>query len=288
MTRLVILAGAHKTASSHIQHSLLGSAPALSDLGIAVIGPKTMRKDLTPFSQLLRDGMTAEVVRAGADGFLKHFGRNSDTIALMDENILGGTDRKMLMRRKKLYPWAHTRVARLLQLFEGHDIELAIATRNPATFLPSCWSESLHHGRYDNFESFTAGFDPTDKNWTRLVDRILTTCPSLKLTLWRYEDFGALGTRLYAHLLKQGADQAINPDPQIRRAGLSQRAADWFQAQDTRDKATVQEARARFPKTGPETAFNPWSDDERATLERSYKRDIARLADRDGVTLLQP
>ncbi|MEO0773373.1 MAG: hypothetical protein AAFZ04_09355 [Pseudomonadota bacterium] len=288
MTRLVILAGAHKTASSHIQHSLLGSAPALNDLGIAVIGPKTMRRDLTPFSQLLRDGMTEEVVRAGADGFLKHHGGEADTIALMDENILGGTDRKMLMRRKKLYPWAHTRVARLLHLFEGHDVELALATRNPATFLPSCWSESLHHGRYDDFDSFMTGFDATDKIWTRLVDRILTTCPSLNVTLWRYEDFGALGTSLYARLLKPGADSAVTPDPDIRRAGLSQQAADWFQAQDSRDKATVQEARARFPKTGPENAFSPWSEAERAALNKSYKRDINRLADRDGVTLLIP
>ncbi|MEL7253613.1 MAG: hypothetical protein AAGL23_05520 [Pseudomonadota bacterium] len=288
MTRLVILAGAHKTASSHIQHSLLGSAASLARLGVAVVGPKTMRRDLTPFSQLLRDGMTEEVVRAGADGFLKHHGGEADTIALMDENILGGTDRKMLMRRKKLYPWAHTRVARLLHLFEGHDTHLAIATRNPATFLPSCWSESLHHGRYDDFDSFMTGFDATDKIWTRLVDRILTTCPTLKLTLWRYEDFPALGTSLYAQLLKPGAGNAVRPDPQIRRAGLSQQAADWFQAQDTRDTATVQEARSRFPKTGPENAFNPWSDDERATLDRTYKRDIARLADRPGVTLLQP
>ncbi len=288
MTRLVLLAGAHKTASSHIQHSLLGSAPALNELGIAVIGPKTMRKDLTPFSQLLRDGMTAQVVRAAAAGFLKHHGGDADTIALMDENILGGTDRKMLMRRKKLYPWAHTRVARLLQLFEDHDVDLALATRNPATFLPSCWSESLHHGRYDDFDSFVAGFDPSDKIWTRLVDRIMTTCPSLNLTLWRYEDFPALGTSLYAHLFKPGADTAVHPDPDIRRAGLSQNAADWFQAQEIRDKATVQEARARFPKTGPQNAFNPWSDEERATLDKGYKRDIARLADRDGVTLLTP
>ncbi|MEM6896682.1 MAG: hypothetical protein AAF576_04845, partial [Pseudomonadota bacterium] len=83
--------------------------------------------------------MTPEVVRAGADGFLQHHGGDADTVALMDENILGGTDRKMLLRKTRLYPWAPGRMARLLDLFDGHDVQLALATRNPATFFPSCW-----------------------------------------------------------------------------------------------------------------------------------------------------
>ena len=286
--RLVILAGAHKTASSHIQHSLLGSQEALGGLGIAVIGPKIMRQDLTPFSQLLRDGMTPAVVRAGADGVLAHHGGSADTVVLMDENILGGTDRKMLMRKSRLYPWAPRRVARLLELFDGHEITLAIATRNPATFLPSCWSESLHHGRYDDFDSFVQGFDPTNKVWTGLIDRVQDTCPDLNLALWRYEDYAELGQSLFARLLKPQAAEVVTLDPQVRRAGLSQRAADWFQAQSTRDKDTVQEARKRFPKTGPDSAFCPWTTDELATLTRCYKRDLARLADRKRVTLLHP
>ncbi|MEO0751291.1 MAG: hypothetical protein AAFY25_05770 [Pseudomonadota bacterium] len=286
--RLVILAGAHKTASSHVQHSLLGSEAALRHLGIAVIGPKTLRQDLTPFSQLLRDGMTPQVVRAGADGFLSHYGGQASTVVLMDENILGGTDRKMLMRKSRLYPWAPRRVARLLELFEGHEIELAISVRNPATFLPSCWSESLHHGRYDDFNTFIQGFDPTGKVWSGLIDRITQTAPNIRLTLWRYEDLSALGPSLYAQLLQPEAADTVHPDPEVRRAGLSQHAADWFQAQTTRDKTTVQEARKLFPKIGPETAFVPWTDDELTALTRSYDRDIRRLTERSGITVLRP
>lgn len=286
--RLVILAGAHKTASSHLQHSLLGSAEALQKIGIAVVGPKTMRRDLIPFSQLLRDGMTAEVVRAGADGFLAHYGADADTVVLMDENILGGTDRKMLMRRSRLYPWGPRRLARLVELFEGHDIELGLAVRNPATFLPSCWSESLLHGRFDDFETFVQGFDPTGKTWTGLVGRLSEANPGLPMTIWRYEDYNTLGPSLFARLLKPKAAEAVRPDPQRRRAGLSQKAAEWFQAQTNRDEATVQDARQRFPKTGPETAFSPWSEEEQAALTQSYRRDMAKLAAHEGVTILSP
>ncbi|MEO0748982.1 MAG: hypothetical protein AAFZ10_11485 [Pseudomonadota bacterium] len=284
--RLVIFAGAHKTASSHLQHSLLGSQTALADLGIAAIGPKTMRQDLTPLSQLLRDGMTPEVVRAGADGFLQHHGGDADTVALMDENILGGTDRKMLLRKTRLYPWAPGRMARLLDLFDGHDIQLALATRNPATFFPSCWGESLHHGRYDDFADYIRGFDPARPIWTELTDRLKETCPTLKIMLWRYEDYAQLGPALFGHLLKPEAENAVQLDPKIRRAGLSQRAAEWFQTQETRGKDIVQEARQRYPKTGPETAYVPWSGEELAQITASYDHDLTQARQRDGVILL--
>lgn len=286
--RLVIFAGAHKTASSHLQHSLLGSEAALQELGIAVIGPKTMRQDLTPFSQLLRDGMTPEVVRSGADGFLQHYGGDADTVVLMDENILGGTDRRMLMRKTKLYPWAPRRVARLLELFEGHDIQLALSTRNPATFLPSCWSESLLHGRYDDFAEYMRGFDPTRHNWTALIKRITQTCPGLNITLWRYEDYTELGSSLFGQILKPGAETVVQLDPKIRRAGLSQHAAEWFQTQAARGKDTVQEARQRFPKTGPESAYLPWSAGELAKITASYEQDLVGADGHDGVILLKP
>lgn len=285
---LVILAGAHKTASSHVQHTLLGSAQALNRLGIAVLGPKTMRMDLTPFSQLLRDGMTPEVVRAGAGGFLAHHAGDADTVVLMDENILGGTDRKMLMRKSRLYPWGPRRVSRLVQLFEHAQITLAIAIRNPSTFLPSCWSESLHHGRYDDFDRFVQGFDPSGPVWSGLVDRIRDVNPNVPMTLWRYEDYPAFGSSLFTHFLKPGVADVVQMDPEIRRAGLSQQAAEWFQAQTIRDKATVRAARQRFPKAGPETAYCPWSDQQSDAFRKSYDRDCEDLKNRPGVTLLRP
>ncbi len=286
--RLVILAGAHKTASSHLQHSLLASQDALSDVGVALIGPKNMRQDLTPFSQLLHDGMTPGIVQAGVAGFLDHYSGTADTVALMDENILGGTDRKMLMRKGRLYPWAPRRIARLLHLLDGQDVTLTIAVRNPATFLPSCWSESLHHRRHLDFKSFTQGFDAATDIWSALVDRILTAAPGTRLTLWRYEDYDALWPSLFDTLLKPAATPLITPDPQRRRTGLSAKAAAWFQAQPVQDKTTVHEARERFPKTGPQDAYIPWTDDELAALNAAYEKDITQLMARDDVTVLRP
>lgn len=286
--RLVILAGAHKTASSHLQHSLLAAEAELKAHGIALVGPKTMRQDLTPFSQLLRDGMTPEVVTAGANGFLDHYGGDADTIVLMDENILGGTDRKMLLRKTRLYPWAPRRIARLLQLFGDHRVDIAFAVRNPATFLPSCWSESLLHGRYSDFRGFLQCFDATGAFWGGLVDRVRAAAPNTELKLWRYEDYGTLGQALFASLLKPQAAEIVKPDEHVRRPGLSAAAAEWFQAQDNLDKDKVQEARKRFPKTGPETAFVPWSASELRALNESYDQDITAIAAIEGVHLLRP
>lgn len=286
--RITLLAGAHKTASSHLQHSLLDAQDVLRDMGIAVIGPKTIRRDLTPFSQLLRDGVSPEVVRAGANGFLDHHCGAAGQVLLMDENLLGGTDRKMLLRTTRLYPWAPRRVERLLDLLHGHHIDLALAIRNPATFLPSCWSESLRLGGSDDFSAFIQGVDLTKLAWSGFIDRLRDTLPELRLTLWRYEDYCALGPALYAHLLTPEAAQVITHDPKRRRPGLSQKAADWIAAQANVDKGTVQKARKRFPKTTPQDAFVPWTKAEHDAISKNYDQDVARLHARKDITLLQP
>lgn len=285
---LVILVGAHKTASSHLQHSLLGSQRALAEHGIAVIGPKTMRQDLTPMTRLIRDGMTPEVVQAAGHAFLDYHGGDAETIVLMDENILGGTERKMLLRRARIYPNAPYRIKRLTKIFEGHNLQIGLATRNPASFLPSCWGESLRHGETGNFEDYVADFDPTLKIWTGLLQRVAKRTGDIPITLWRYEDYRTLGPALFTQLFKKDVTEAVTPEAEVRRPGLSQRAADWFQAQEKRNKATSREARRLFPKEGGEKAFSPWSDEQIATLTESYERDIAKAQTIDSVALVRP
>lgn len=102
--RITLLAGAHKTASSHLQQSLMEAEARLRPHGIALVPPKTMRRDLAPLWQLLRDGTSPEILRAAAEGFLQLHGGESRHLVLMDENALGSTDAKMLFKKRRLYP----------------------------------------------------------------------------------------------------------------------------------------------------------------------------------------
>lgn len=284
--RLLFLAGAHKTASSHLQASLTGSAAALRQIGVAPVPPRAMREDLTPVAQLIRAGVAPQVGQGAAEAFLALHAGDARRVVLMDENILGSTDRKMLMRKKRLYPWAHLRLARLLELFPGHDIEIGLALRSPASFLPSCWSESLHHGPIRPFAEFMRGIEPAELRWSRLLERLQAAAPQARITVWRYEDYARLGPRLHAGLLGPEAAARVTPVERVMRRGLSARAVDWLMRQPAPDREALRAARKQYPKAGAEDAFDPWSAQERRALEQAYAEDLRHMARLPGVVCL--
>lgn len=274
--RLVFLLGAHKTASSHLQARLLEAGPALRARGTAAIAPKIMRADLTPLTHLPRQGVSDEIGIAAAEAFLRLHAGDARRVLLMDENILGSTDRKMLMRKKKLYPWAHLRLPRFLALFPGHDIALGLAIRNPATFLPSCWSESLHHGAVEPFGAFIKGIAPERLRWSQLLERLHEAAPQARLVVWRYEDYGALGPRLPAALA--GAEAGDIPSVErIMRPGLSAEAAGWLFRQPAPDRDALLTARKKFPKAKGAAAFCPWTAERKSALDAGYAEDLRRI-----------
>ncbi len=285
--RLVFLLGAHKTASSHLQASLLGAQAALRARGTAAIDPKTMRADLTPLTHLPRQGVSDVIGIAAADAFLRLHAGDARRVLLMDENILGSTDRKMLMRKKKLYPWAHLRLPRFLALFPGHDIALGLAIRNPSTFLPSCWSESLHHGALQPFDAFVKGIEPERLRWSNLLERLHEAAPSARFVVWRYEDYSALGPRLPAALAGTETGE-IHPVERIMRPGLSAEAAQWLFRQPDPDRDALLTARKKFPKTEGAAAFDPWTAERASALDAAYAEDLRHIDSLPWIRRLAP
>lgn len=286
--RLVFLVGAHKTASSHLQQSLLDAQAALTAHGVAIVPPKTVRADLTPVSALVRDGISPEIGHGAGAAFLPLHAGDAGTVILMDENILGSTDRKMLMRKTRLYPWAHHRLGRILALFPDHDIEIGLAIRSPATFLPSCWSESLHHGPYEPFRRFIKNIDPLALSWAALADRLHEASPQARMIVWRYEDYPALFPQLAARLLGPDAAAQVTPVDRVMRPGLSAEAADWLARETAPDKDAVLSARKRFPKKDGVPGLDPWKPADHAAMATAYQADIAKLAARPHVDLVTP
>lgn len=286
--RLVFLVGAHKTASSHLQQSLLDAGAALAAHDVALVPPKAVRADLTPVSALVRDGISPEIGQAAGAAFLSLHGGTAATVILMDENILGSTDRKMLMRKTRLYPWAHHRLGRIISLFTGHDIEIGLAIRSPATFLPSCWSESLHHGPYEPFRRYIKNIDPLALSWSALADRLHEAAPQTRMIAWRYEDYPALFPQLTTRLLGPAASTQVTPVDRVMRPGLSAEAADWLARETTPDKDAVLAARKRFPKKDGAPGLDPWKPADHAAMTRAYTADIADLAAKPHVDLITP
>ena len=83
-----------------------------------------------------------------------------------------------------MYEQAEAKIHALHQLFPDDEIELSLALRNPATFLPVAFAES----KAATPKTYLQSLHPTQIRWSDLVRRIQGLFPMTQLTVWCNED----------------------------------------------------------------------------------------------------
>jgi len=94
----------------------------------------------------------------------------------------------------------------LLSLFPDDEIEICLALRDPATFVPEVYAKS----KAVTFKAFMKGYHPALIRWSDLISRIRNTAPQCKLTVWCNEDTPLLWPRLIRYLSGVPSDTTID------------------------------------------------------------------------------
>ncbi|WP_223637623.1 hypothetical protein [Rhodobacter sp. TJ_12] len=288
---IALLAGAHKTASTHLQATILAARERLAAEGVGVIGPQEVRAHLRP--AILPDNRSPAEVMALARATLDHLCPGARHVVIMEENILGNTGRNMLLGKGGLiYPFATRRLRDALAAFAGAEVRVGMAIRNPARFLVSCWSEQLAFGPWQPFRSFVAGTPPDMPRWRWLANRMQKATDTV--TIWTYEDYPAVLPQIidWATGLR-GFGATVTPYEMQLRPGLSQRAADFLHAKMLADpnrdhKLVLRRARKAAPVEGGYPKFQPWSAEEQARFDDIYADDLLDLATAERINWLTP
>ncbi|MDO6730348.1 hypothetical protein Q4577_09975 [Marinovum sp. 2_MG-2023] len=286
--RLTFLIGAHKTASTHLQRSLVANRAALAPEGVGVIGPMPIGADILPLSNLLRGRADPALLALAADGFLTKQAGDAADIVLMNENIVSPTlAPDMGLDDNQFYKFAPGRLKRVLQLFPDHDIRVGMAIRSPDSFLVSAWQENMKGHAFRPFRNYLGQTDVTQLSWWKLVKRLRQAIGDTPLFLWRYEDYPAVVPTVLTHCIGAAAakvtmqDSAANP-------GFSAAALEFLARQGQVTKETTADALARFPKGRENPPFQPWNDAELRAMSERYAEDLDKIATRGIATLLRP
>ncbi|SOB94041.1 hypothetical protein [Rhodobacter maris] len=291
LASITLLVGAHKTASTHLQTTLLSVRERLAPEGVGVVGPREVRDFLRPAIQPETRSPIETVALAHAA--LSQLCPGARHVVVMEENTLGVTARNLLLGEGGLiYPFATRRLREALACFGGAEVRVGLAIRNPATFLASCWSEHLLNAPWQPFRDYVAGIPPDLPRWLWLTNRMLQATDDL--TIWTYEDYPAVLPQIidWATGLK-GFGATVTPYELAPRPGLSQRAAEILHTRMTEDperdhKVALRRAR-RVAPLGPNTPrFDPWSIEEHALFAESYAEDLLSLATASPVRWLTP
>jgi hypothetical protein len=284
--KIIIHAGAHKTASTHLQNRLLENEKRVVKSGCSYLGPEKIRDQFgTLWRALGRSDTPDEQERK-----LAALAAGQPRLVISEENIIGGF--KDLMNgpnRAILYPKAVERLARLAQLVAPNPLHIAMAVREPSSYYVSVYNQLLLSGRFQTWERFSKGLDPTAVKWSDILRPIAEIPGVAAVSIWRYEDYHRLLPQILNTLLGQPRpDIPLHMEKRMHE-GLSERAVQacctWHAAGYGGRLGAV--AREDFPVSDAYPKFSPWPEALMRESRAAYARDIEALGRAGNITVLE-
>ena len=284
--KIIVHAGAHKTASTHLQNRVLENENLVVKSGCSYLGPEKTRDQLgTLWRALGRSDTPDEQKRK-----LAALAAGQPRLVISEENIIGGF--KDLMNgpnRAILYPKAVERLARLAQLVAPNPLHIAMAVREPSSYYVSVYNQLLLSGRFQTWERFSKGLDPTAVKWSDILRPIAEIPGVAAVSIWRYEDYHRLLPQILNTLLGQPRpDIPLHMEKRMHE-GLSERAVQacctWHAAGYDGRLGAV--AREDFPVSDAYPKFSPWPEELMRESRAAYGRDIEALGRAGNITVLE-
>ena len=284
--KIIIHAGAHKTASTHLQNRLLENEKRVVKSGCSYLGPKKIRDQFgTLWRALGRSDTPDEQERKRAA-----LAAGQPRLVISEENIIGGF--KDLMNgpnRAILYPKAVERLARLARLLAPNPLHIAMAVREPCSYYASVYNQLLLSGRFQTWERFSKGLDPMAVKWSDILRPIAEIPGVAAVSIWRYEDYYRLLPQILNTLLGQPRpDIPLHMEKRMHE-GLSERAVQacctWHAAGYDGRLGAV--AREDFPVSDTYPKFSPWPEELMRESRAAYGRDIEALGRAGNITVLE-
>ncbi|MCC5992383.1 MAG: hypothetical protein JJT99_07640 [Rhodobacteraceae bacterium] len=284
--------GAHLTDEGRLLRCLSANRKLLAQQGIAV-------PDLAQFRDLLL-AMAGTTDPAELDP-------EADQILLASADIPDTarravfSDPKLLswkggaVRIDQFYPNAPGRMATLRRALGANQVELFLAIRNPASFIPAL----LHGMKPGKAKSVLSKLKPQELRWSRLIADLQDAWPEARLTLWCDEDTPFIWHQILAHVSghKEGTQLAQSYDwfDEVMIDGGAQKLEAYLSSVPPVDEAHRQRVIAAFldkfcdpEKIDVDVSSAGWDAEMVDLLSELYDADLAAIADMQAVTLIQP
>ncbi len=285
--QIVYHIGANCTDGERLLRSMMRNVDALRSDGVLVPGPGRYRKLLRETILSLGDAIPTPDTR---DVLLDAIMDEQDARRIVLSNSTFLCQPSRIFEDGRFYGIARSKVSALQSLFPGDRIEIFLALRNPATFVPAVWDQV----RGMDFTSFLGGMNPRDIRWSNVVDDIRETVPDVPLTVWCNEDTTLIWGTLLRLLAGVGVDRAMDGEYDLLATvmlpeGL-QRFLNYMEAHPGQNEAQVRRVIGAFldkyaiPEAIEEEVDLPgWDAAMVDSMTRDYEADVARITSMPGV-----
>ena len=290
--KIIFHTGAHCTDEDRILKCLLRNKESFSQRGIAVPGPGKYRELLKDTFKALEAGPPAEGARdVLIDAILDD--EVAERLILSNEHFFGSP--RFALNNGQLYPDGPDRVAKMQQLFGEDRVELFMAIRNPASFLPA----ALQKVSPQRVADALGQVDPRSLLWSDLFRRIRQAAPGVKITTWCNEDLPLIWGEVVRRLAGLPLDERIAGGFDLLSEIMSKEGMQRFRVylHQNPDMTEVQRRRvitafldkyALEDEIVEELDLPGWSDALVEQMTEIYEADIDAIADIPGVRVILP
>lgn len=290
--QVVIHAGAHMTDEDRLIKCLAANRDLLAERGTHV-------PSVTLYRKLLRD-----MLHAAADTGLAEDARNiahdaiiedesADRIVLSNHGFFGTP--RMAASGGVLYSAADARMAAFHQIFAGDQIELFLAIRNPASFLPAVFKDAPQA----SMEDYLNGAAATTIRWSELIARLRHAFPDMPITVWCNEDTPIIWGQIIREIAALDPNAEFKGEFSLLFEIMSQPGLARFRSY-MRSHPGMTEAQKRrvivafLDKFAEETAIEEeldvpsWTEELIERLTELYDDDIYEIQRIPGVNIISP
>lgn len=288
--RIVQHIGAHVTDGERLIRALAKDAEGLAERGIAVPAPGSYRGDIHGALVALLNGEAParEALLAEIPGTV-----GAERLVLSNPAFICTPTK--VFEGAQFYGKAGMKVRALSDLLAPHPVEIFLATRNPATFLPAVFEQA----RLDTLADWLDGVDPETISWSDLVTRIRAAAPEVPVTVWANEDTPLIWGRILRAMAGVGFDTPLAGAYDLPREIMTEAGGKRLtaylathppatEAQAGRIVAAFLDKYAREGEVVEEVDMPGWDAARVARMTEAYEADLARLSGIEGVTVLAP
>ena len=193
------------------------------------------------------------------------------------------------------YPSARARVSAFRHLLGGHEVEIFIALRNPASFVPALLQEMHATERAELLQTLVGA----ELRWSHLIAEIRETWPEAPITLWCDEDTPLIWHRLLRLISGYEPETEFEDSfawfETVMVDGGPDKLAAYLNAMPPVDDGHRQQVISAFlekfcdtDKLDIDFSLTGWDETQVDVISQLYEDDIDHIRTMDGVRLILP
>ena len=290
--QLIMHTGVHYTEQDRLIKSVLRNKDAFNARGVAVPGPGSYRA-------LVRDTLNAmnrTPAAAGARDVLLDVildDAQAERVVLSDANFFRtpGT----AFQKGELYPAAAIRMKYMADLFPEDELEIFVALRNPATFIPIVYNVALDKSDAAFWGDRTAH----DIRWSEMISNIRQSVPHIPITFWCNEDLPLIWSQIIREMAGLEHHEKISGAFDLLASIMSKEGMQRFRAylgnhpditeiQKRRVIAAFMDKFALEDEIEEELDMPGWTEALVDDLTEQYDEDVLAIQRMPGITMIAP